>query len=162
MRQAVVIASIVLFVACQKPAEQKTVTATPGKKPDPTLVGMKQDLRRADIDKIVSPVPPFLESCSIGTTPGPDGAVTGEEKQFKAGKAIYLTERFQQSPAGLQASIRVYDGRKQLLVEETRPMNGAKVATFTIPPAKVKSGFYKIEGYWGGNVACEYSITVMK
>jgi hypothetical protein len=162
VRQAVVVASIVLLVGCQKTAEQKSGTAAPAKKPGETLVGMKQDLRRADIDKVVTPVPPFLESCAIGATPAADGTVTGEEKQFKAGKAIYLTERFQQSPAGLQASIRVYDAMKHLVLEETRPMNGAKVVTFTIPATHVKSGFYRVEGYWGGNVACEYSITVMK
>ncbi|HEY2829447.1 MAG TPA: hypothetical protein VGJ88_04960, partial [Thermoanaerobaculia bacterium] len=78
------------------------------------------------------------------------------------GKAFYLTERFQQSPAGLQASIRVYDAKKQLVLEETRPMNGAKVATFTVPPAQVKPGFYHVEGYWGGNIACEYAVTVTK
>ena len=41
-------------------------------------------------------------------------------------------------------------------------MNGAKVATFTVPAAHVKPGFYRVEGYWGGNIACEYSVTVVK
>ena len=162
MKHALVIASIVVLAACHQAAEQKTDTAPAKQTPKETLAGMKQDLRRADIDKIVTPVPPFIESCSIGSAPGPDGSVTGEEKQFHAGKAIYLTERFQQSPAGLQASIRVYDAKKQLVLEETRPMNGAKTATFTIAPEHVKPGFYRVEGYWGGNIACEYSVTVVK
>ncbi len=161
MRRILVIATIVLLAACQKPAEKKVQTA-PVKQPGETLAGMKQDLRRADIDKIVTPVPPFLESCAIGSAPGPDGTVTGEEKEFHEKHAIYLTERFQQSPAGLQASIRVYDAKKHLVVEETRPMNGAKVVTFTIPPAHVKPGFYRVEGFWGGNIACEYPVTVVK
>ena len=161
MRRSILIASVVLLAGCQKPAEKKTVTS-PAKQPGETLVGMKQDLRRADIDKIVTPVPPFLESCAIGDTPGADGTVTGEQKQVHAGHAIYLTERFQQSPAGLQASIRVYDATKQMVVEETRPMKGAKVVTFTIPPAHIKPGFYRVETYWGGNIACEYSLTVVK
>jgi len=161
VRRIFVIAMIVLLAGCQKPAEKKTAAA-PAKPPKETLSGMKQDLRRADIDKIVTPVPPFLESCAIGSAPGPDGSVTGEEKQFHEGHPIYLTERFEQSPAGLQASIRFYDARKHLVVEETRPMNGAKIATFTIPPKHVKPGFYRIEGYWGGNIACEYSVSVIK
>lgn len=161
VRRTFVIASIVLLACCQKPAEKKT-DAAPAKKPQETLVGMKQDLRRADIDKIVTPVPPFLESCAIGDTPGADGTVSGEVKQFHAGHAIYLTERFQQSPAGLQASIRLYDAKKHLVVEETRPMNGAKVATFTIAPTHVKPGFYRVEAYWGGNIACDYTLTVVK
>ena len=140
---------MVLLAGCQKPAEKKAGVA-PAKKPEETLAGMKQDLRRADIDKIVTPVPPFIESCAIGGTPGPDGTVTGEEKQFHEGHAIYLTERFQQSPAGLQASIRMYDAKKQLVVEETRAMNGAKVATFTIAPAHVTPGFYRIRGTGAG------------
>jgi hypothetical protein len=155
-----VIATIVLLAGCQKPVEKKTATA-PAKQAGETLTGMKQDLRRADIDKIVTPVPPFIESCGIGDTPAADGTVTGEEKQFHAGHAIYLTERFQQSPAGLQASIRVYDAAKHLVLEETRAMKGAKVATFTIPPDRVKPGFYRVEAYWGGNIACEYSVTIV-
>jgi hypothetical protein len=162
VRKALVIASIVLVAGCQKAPEKKADTTTPPKKVRETLVGMKQDLRRADIDKIVTPVPPFLEACAIGATPAADGTVTGEEKQFQSGKAIYLTERFQQSPAGLQASIRAYDAKKHLVLEETRPMNGAKVVTFTIPPAQVKPGFYRVEAYWGGNIACEYTLTVTK
>lgn len=161
MKRIFVIASIALLAGCQKPAEKKTAAA-PANAPRGTLVGMKQDLRRANVDKIVSPVPPFLESCAIGTTPGPDGTVTGEEKQFHEGHAIYLTERFQQSPAGLQASIRVYNATKHLVLEETRPMNGAKVTTFTIPPKQLKQGFYRVEAYWGGNIACEYPVTVSK
>jgi hypothetical protein len=161
VKRTFVIASIVLLAGCQKPMEKKAAVA-PAKAPKETLAGMKQDLRRADIDKIVTPVPPFLESCAIGSAPGPDGSVTGEEKQFHEGHAIYLTERFQQSPAGLRASIRVYDATKHLVLEETRPMNGAKMATFTIPAKHVKPGFYRIEGYWGGNIACEYSVSVIK
>lgn len=161
MKRTIVIASIALLAGCQKPAEKKTA-APAANGPKETLVGMKQDLRRADIDKIVTPVPPFLESCAIGSAPSADGSVTGEEKQFHAGHAIYLTERFQQSPAGLRASIRMYDARKHLVVEETRPMNGAKIATFTIPAKQVKPGFYRIEGYWGGNIACEYSVSVIQ
>ena len=161
MRYALVIASIVLVAGCQKPVEKKAGPATPTTTRE-DLVGMKQDLRRADIDKIVTPVPPFVESCAIGSAPGPDGTVTGEEKQFHQGHAIYLTERFQQSPAGLQASIRVYDARKHMILEETRPMKGAKVVTFTIPPKQVKPGFYRVEGYWGGNIACEYSVNVIQ
>jgi len=161
VKPILVIASIILLAGCQKPAEKKTAAA-PAKAPRETLVGMKQDLRRADIDKVISPVPPFLESCGIGMTPGPDGTVTGEEKQLNEGRAIYLTERFQQSPAGLQASIRVYDASKQLVIEETRPIKGAKVTSFTIPPHKLKPGFYRVEAYWGGNIACEYRVTVTK
>jgi hypothetical protein len=41
-------------------------------------------------------------------------------------------------------------------------MNGAKVATFMVPAAQVKPGFYHVEGYWGGNIACDYSVTVVK
>ena len=160
MRNAIAIGSIVLLFGCQRAAEKKT--EMPAKKPGEALAGMKQDLRRADIDKIITPVPPFVESCSIGAQPAADGTVTGEETHHTAGKPIYLTMRFHESPAGLQSSIRVYDAKKRLVVEETRPMNGAKVATFTIPPAEVKPGFYRVEGYWGGNISCEYSLTVTK
>jgi hypothetical protein len=161
VRNALAIASMFLLFGCQRAAEKK---AEAPKKTNPreTLVGMKEDLRRANIDKIVTPVPPFVESCAIGAQPAADGRVTGQETHFTAGKAIYLTMRFHESPAGLQASVKMYDAKKKLVIEETRPMNGAKVATFTVAPDKVKAGFYRIEGYWGGNIACEHNVTVTK
>jgi len=161
MKNAIAIVSMLLILGCQRAAEKKAATP-PQKAPGETLAGMKQDLRRADIDKIVTPVPPFLESCAIGGQPGADGSVMGEETHFTAGKAIYVTMRVRESPAGLQASLRVYDAKKNLLNEEKRPMNGAKVVTFTLPPAQVKAGFYRLETYWGGNVACDYRVTVTK
>jgi hypothetical protein len=159
-KTSAIVSLLLLFVACQRAAEKKT--EAPKKNPRETLVGMKEDLRRADIDKIVTPVPPFVESCSIGTQPGADGTVTGQETHFTVGKPFYLTMRFHESPAGLQSSIRLYDAKKKLVVEETRPMNGAKVATFSIAPKLVKPGFYRIEGYWGGNIACEHNLTLVK
>lgn len=160
MKNAIAIVSMLLILGCQRTTEKKT--EAPKKAPGESLAGMKQDLRRADIDKIVTPVPPFLESCAIGGLPGADGTVTGEETHFTAGKPIYVTMRVRESPAGLQASLRVYDAKKTLLTEEKRPMNGARVVTFTMPPAQVKAGFYHLETYWGGNVACEYRVTVTK
>ncbi len=160
MKNAIAIVSLLLLFGCQRAAEKKT--EPPKKAPGQTLTGMKQDLRRADVDTIVTPVPPFLESCAIGGQPAADGTVTGQETHFTAGKAIYVTMRVRESPAGLQASLRVYDAKKNLLNEEKRPMNGAKVVTFAMPGAQVKAGFYHLETYWGGNVACDYHVTVTK
>jgi hypothetical protein len=161
MKNAIAIVSMLLILGCQRTAEKKKAE-TPQKAPGETLAGMKQDLRRADVDTIVTPVPPFLESCAIGGLPGADGAVTGQETHFEVGKAIYVTMRVRESPAGLQASLKVYDAKKNLLTEEKRPMNGAKLVTFTMPPAQVKAGFYHLETYWGGNIACDYRVTVTK
>ncbi len=37
-------------------------------------------------------------------------------------------------------------------------MKRAKIVTFKPPALKARQ--YKVTGYWGGNVACEYSVTI--
>ena len=105
-------------------------------------------------------VPPFIDGSSIGPKLSPDGTVIGETRAFKTADSIYLTMRFHDSPKGLVAAIVINDPKDHLLYREERPMNGAKVVTFTVPPKKFKPGKYRVKGYWGGNVAVEYEVRV--
>lgn len=147
--------------ACQKseppaprPAIVTHVTTT-------TVAGPVRDLKRANVDIKVDPDLPlatFLDSAAIGNKLGADGTVAAQLTTFKSTEPVYLTMRFKKSPVGLQSSVRVLDAAKKDVGQEFQQMNGANSVTFRIPP--LKPGHYKISGYWGGNLACEYAVVV--
>lgn len=136
-----------------RPASAPHVTTT-------TVAGPVKDMRRANMEIKLDPSLPdtFLDSARIGSKVGTDGTVAQQLTTFKVGEPVYLTMRFKQSPEGLQSSVRVFDSRDKKVGDEFQEMNGAKVVTFRVPP--LKAGHYKVSGYWGGNVACEYGVVV--
>jgi len=119
-----------------------------------------QDLRKAEIHKVIAFDPEFLESSAIGETKAVDGSVTGTQREFKRGAPVYLTMRFRESPEGLETTVRMLDGSKKLIYGDMHAMHGAKSVTFAIPAGVVQPGHYKVQGLWGGNLACEYPIEV--
>lgn len=126
-----------------------------------TVAGPVKDMHGADLDIKVDPALPvemFLDSANIGSKVGADGTVSQQLTTFKTGEPVYLTMRFKKSPVGLQSSVRVFNSANKNIGDEFRQMNGDKVVTFRVPP--LKAGRYKISGYWGGNVACEYAVVV--
>ena len=120
-------------------------------------------MHNQNVKVAVAPVPVYLEACGVGSTPAADGTVTGELKEVAAGGPLYLTMRFRDSPEGLQSRIEVRGRDRKLLDEQRREMKGAKVVTFEVPRAKITAGEkLHIEGFWGGNVACETDVEVTK
>ncbi len=98
---------IVLVVAA---ACRKTVTTTgSGMTTRSMTTGVPADLPNGKVNALEPPVPPFLDKTVIGAKLGADGAVSDQQNIFTAGEPMHLTMRFTQSPAGLQASIRVAD-----------------------------------------------------
>jgi hypothetical protein len=160
MKQMTFAAAVVLAFACSrervaangsKPAPRKTTTVSP------------TDMHNQNVRVAVAPVPIFLEACGMGSTLAADGTVTGEMKEVAPGGPLYLTMRFRDSPEGLQSRIEVRGHDKKLLDEQRREMKGAKVVTFEVPRAKITPGEkLHIEGYWGGNIACESDVAVTK
>ena len=118
------------------------------------------DLSNKKINETIPIEPTLIDDKGIGPTLGADGNVTGEVKKFKTTDAVHLTMKFHESPVGLQASIVVHGAAGTTHYRDQKPMNGGKVVTFTIPPKTLKPGQYRVEGYWGGNVAAEYDIDV--
>lgn len=158
MKRMFGIALLALACAREQQAPRKPPKVTTNQ---PTLEQAKSDLRNANVNKVISPVPAFLDGCGIGSGPGPDGSVTGQQTEFKSTDHIYLTMRFIDSPPGLQARMLVYGRGRKLVNEEKRQMNGGKIVTFMMPESVQKTGqSFHIEGYWGGNVACEYDVIV--
>ena len=108
----------------------------------------------------VKPVPDILEKSAIGKTLAADGTVSQEEVLFSPGQPVSLTIWLKQSPPGLATGVKWLDPKEKVLAQEQRPMNGAKVTTFTLRQ-KLAPGRYRVIGYWGGNVVADRTVEVI-
>lgn len=115
---------------------------------------------RKQLRTVLRPVPYFMESSALGTQVGADGTVVTDENIFRPGEPIYLTMRLHESPVGLRTGVKWFDASDKQLAAEQKEMDGAKVVTFELRQ-KLKPGKYRVEGYWGGNVAAEKPFEVV-
>ena len=148
-----------LSFACRRETTQSTTLPPRGVKTT-TIVAPPTDLTRKKIKETIPIGPPLVDDKGIGSKPNPDGTVSGEQKGFRTTEPIYLTMKFHDSPHGLQSSIVVEGKNGRTEFRDQKAMNGGKVVTFTVPAKKLKPGHYRVDGYWGGNVAAEYEIDV--
>ena len=160
VRRCVISATIVASLAlpsCRRQAEpaRRVVRTT-------AAAAKPQDLRNADIEHTIPLEPLFLESSAIDSAEEAGGVVRGERRDFTAGHPIYLMMRFRESPEALEATVRLLDPSKKIVYGDMHAMNGAKAVTFAIPGTVVRPGKYTVQGYWGGNLACEYKIEVKR
>jgi hypothetical protein len=146
----VIVAAVVLMSCNRSPSGAKSQT----------IIDKPVDLTKKKLVEKTPTVPPFIDGSSIGPKLAADGTVMGEIRVFRTTDKIYFTMRFHDSPKGLVATIVISDLKYHPLYREERPMNGTKVVTFTVPPKKLKPGRYRLEGFWGGNVAIEYEIEI--
>lgn len=157
MKRAAV-AVLLLSWACQRGAPQPVKTRIAV-----TTSNAPTDERRVREKDLIRPAgAKFLESAKIGPKLGPDGRVTDEEHAFAEGQPVYLTMNFRESPVGLQTRVVWFDDdHGKELAHEERPMNGAKTVTFSMTK-KLAPGFYRVDGFWGGNFASEKVFQVVK
>jgi len=119
-----------------------------------------EDARGEKKRVFVKPAPDILDKSALGRTLSPDGTVTQEEIVFSPGQPVALTIWLKQSPPGLATSATWFDAHEKPIKHEQRPMNGAKVATFTMKQ-KLAPGKYHVIGYWGGNVVADRTFEVI-
>jgi len=148
---SVALCALALF-SCRQAESPATTSRAPG-------AVQPSDVRNAKLNEVIHPAPQFIDHALLGSELGPDGMVSKESDRIPAGQPVYLTMIFRESPPGLQARAVWTTIDKQPVTTERRPMNGAKVATFTLK-SKVKPGRYKVVGYWGGNIATEREFEV--
>jgi len=155
-RTAAAVLAALSLVACNRAAKQPE----PAKKVTVKTTTLPSDARNANVNVVVPVAPPvFLDRSELGAELDKDGNVSKPARFFRPGQTIYLTMWLKESPAALQTSARWTDVAHSEIADERRPMNGAKVVTFALKK-KLKPGDYRVEGFWGGNSACEYGFKV--
>ena len=130
---------LALLVACRdrEAVQQQQPPATVTE----TVAGAPADLATKTVENVIPLVAPVAQRCEA----------TGSPLQL----TIWLSE----SPKELQVSMRVLDANKREVARATKPANGAKVITLKLD-RKLDPGKYRVEGVWGGNVACEQEVEI--
>ena len=148
--------------ACRREtAQQQPQTATGGDVRTTTVAGEPRDLTKARVNAVIAPdTGQYVTNARIGSAVGADGLVSEEQTEFAAGDDIHLSLWLKESPKGLVTSATVQNASGEEVDVERKPMNGGKTVTFALGDKKLKAGKYKVTGYWGGNIAAEYDITV--
>jgi hypothetical protein len=155
MRRAIAIGACALaFGSCSKKEP------APAKPPRVTTVFIPEDASREKKRVFVTPVPDIIDKALLGDQLAPDGTVIKDAAVFRPGQPVSLTLWLKQSPPGLATSAKWLDGKDKEIAREQRPMNGAKVATFTLKQT-LAPGKYHVTGYWGGNVVAEKDFEVV-
>jgi methionine-rich copper-binding protein CopC len=147
--------AVLLLVACHREA--------PPQASAPRRVVVKtipSDARNAKVNTLIPVTPPqVLAAARLGATLGADGRVAAETATFRKGQPVYLTLDLHESPVGLATEAVWQDAKGKELARQRREMKGAKTVTFAMK-TPLAPGRYKVEGYWGGNVAAEKTFEV--
>ncbi len=155
MKRAGIIA--LLLVACHREAPpQPSAPRRVVTKSVPT------DARNAKVNALLPVAPPtFLDSARLGAKLGADGRVAEQTATFRKGEAVYLTLDLRESPVGLATEAVWQDGKGKELARERHEMNGAKTVTFAMKKP-LAPGHYRVEGWWGGNLAAEKTFEIKR
>ena len=155
------VAATLCVASCRRETTQLPAqTATTGTNTT-TVAGEPRDLKDANINLAITPDKgQFVTDSRIGPALGADGLVAEEKTEFTSDQDVHLSLWLKESPAGLQTGAVIADSKGKEVDVERRPMKGEKTVTFTLGDKKLKPGKYLVTGYWGGNVAAEYEITV--
>ena len=148
---------LALLVACRKesPAAQRqpaTVTET--------VAGTPANLATTTVENVIPLVATVAQRCEVGTQLDAKGIVATKAATIPAGVPMHLTIWLSESPKELQVSMRVRDSNHDEVATSTKPANGAKVITLKLDQ-KLDPGKYRVEGVWGGNVACEQDVEIV-
>lgn len=151
--------ALVLLAACKKEEAPAPAPAQPTSTVT-ALSGDPQDMKDKNVDTVVTIPLDVVPQCYAGSVLGGNGAVSKGSTTFGPKDPIYFSMWLKESPAGLRVSVKVLDDKEKETNVVSQDAANLKIATLTIPAPK--PGKYKLEGYWGGNLACESRIEVTK
>lgn len=157
MTRTIIVISLTILAAagCRRnepPAPEAKSTANVAQ--TTTVVGAPGNLANEKVEVTIPLRPNAVSRCVVGS----NGA---EKKTFAPGEPIQLTLGLAEAPEGLKVAARLIDDKEQVVAHVTEPASGKKEVVITIN-RKLERGTYRLEGYWGGNVVCEHSITIGK
>jgi methionine-rich copper-binding protein CopC len=146
VRTALSLAILLALVSCRKdepPAPETSANQTAA----PSTATAPQDLSNADVNVKL----PLLANAVARCEP--------DKTRFAAGETVRLTIDLNEAPEGLQVAARVIDADDKEVAHVRRPGAGQKTVAIAIED-DLAAGTYRLEGYWGGNLVCEHTITI--
>jgi hypothetical protein len=156
MRRTAIFVLCFVSAACQQESTSNTksvhVRTT-------TIAG---DAKNANVDQTVKFImPPTVEKSAIGLTLDASGNVAMEDSAFHEGEPVHITLWLRESPPGLKTSATWFSPANKVIRREERPMAGQKTVTFTYDKPKLAPGSYRVETFWGGNLAVSKDFEVL-
>ncbi|HVG24458.1 MAG TPA: hypothetical protein VND45_09915 [Thermoanaerobaculia bacterium] len=126
-------------------------------------VWQRTDLTGKRIQQKFTLQPQVLSRCETGSQLGNDSLVATPKDTFAAEDPVYLSMWLTEAaPGGLQLSLRVSDEEgKEIGTARRDDAGGTRAVTLQVGEP-LEPGRYKLEGFWGGNLACEKSISVLR
>ena len=152
VKNYVVIAAIaaIAVVGCRR--EQTTPPPAVNVTTATSTANEPVDAGPVKVDTVIPKEIDFLERADLGTRVDKSGAVAETKTTLAPGEPVTMTMWLKESPQGLTTAAKWYDAAGKELQTDLVSMQGGKVASFTLKK-KLAPGDYRVEGYWGGNIA---------
>ena len=155
---------VILLVAIACAACRYEPPAAEGPRPQlgQRTVWQRTDLTGKRVSQKFTLQPQVLSRCEVGTQLGGDGLVAKPASTFGGKDPIYLSMWLAEAPEGLQLAMRVVDDEGNEVGTARRDdAGGARAVTLHVGE-QLQPGTYTLEGFWGGNLACEKPISVVR
>lgn len=146
-----------MFVACR--GERTVVEKQPGTVTETVVVAEPANLSGKSVDDVIPLIAPVAKRCAVGTQVDANGVVSAKAAAIERDVPMFLTIWLAESPENLQVSMRIRDSDNEEVANVMKAAKGAKAITLKLDQ-KLDPGKYRVEGVWGGNVACEQEIEI--
>jgi len=156
-RTVLALLAALLILACNRETNSNTKTTTVH---TTSIAGDAKNLRVNTAIPVGTPA--VVQKSAIGPTLAADGTVAAEESAFHTGDPVHVTIWLRESPPGLKTSATWYSKDNKVIRREERAMNGQKYVTFTYDKPPLPVGEYRVETFWGGNLAAEKHFEILE
>ena len=150
------VATAILLTGCQKeaappPAAPKTTVKQVTTTAPPVAIEGKQEFAVAFTQ------PDLLHSFVVGTK---KGTATQASKVAKKAEVIAFDVIVKDVPAGLAATVEVFDAKENKIFSERKVVPQSKSVSLTWNDPKKKDGEYKVRLFLGGDQYAEQPLTI--
>ena len=158
MRSTMVLMAVLALAACRKETPPRAEGTQPPRTVTTTVAGEPVDLTGRRIEFATSLDPDSVSRCRAGSSVAASGFVETPSATYTTGDTIFVSMWLIRAPEMLNVSVRALDEDGEVVSTAVRPAAGEKAVTLTLAP--LRAGKYRLEAYWGGNLACADEIEV--